>query len=89
VFKQYQRFLLSSDLLDTSSAVLLFQSLLLDEFSIAQFHKLPLLFTQVAQFFFLHDFHQGLFDGLADQYLKNGLHFNIEVKQLQQNRIKS
>ena len=72
-----------SYLLNASPVVLLLKSLLLDKLSVAQFLKLPLLLTQVAQLFFLHHFYQSLLNGLADQHLENRLHFNVEVKQLQ------
>jgi len=66
------------------SAFLFLQALLLNKLSVAKLLEGALLRSEIGQLFLLHHLQQRLLHCLANQHLQDGLHLDVEVKQLKQ-----
>lgn len=71
-----------SYLLLPDSPVLLFQALQFSKLCVTQLCKGTLMWQQLGQLFFLHDFQQSLLNCFPNQHFQDRLNFNVKVKQL-------
>ena len=76
----------ANNLLFSDASLLLLETLLFDDFRVAQLLELPLLRAQVGQLLLLHHLQQRLLDCFADENLEHRLHFDVEVEELQQRK---